>query len=258
MRPALPVAASTTPSWCDPLFFVADAAVIDGEEYRLWKAPLDGAAVRVLCLSEHPECQHWAVYVWRSVRYDASSHRLAVQKVARSGDAVAAVTVDDGGVTGWKRLLARGLWIAGGVALVGLGVFFAFTGLEPAGQWSGVIGAFVGLIGLGVSVYGVVLARRGSAAGQSGGQAVVGSTVGGEVLQLRGVRGNLRVGPPTTARAPAAPPGSAPPAPEPQPPGSAPPGSAPAGPGGQSVTDTHAAGPVRQFGDVGGDADIDR
>ena len=50
--------------------------------------------------------------------------------------------------------------MVGGAALGGLGVFFAWVGLDAAGQWSDAIGVFVGLIGLAVSVYGVVLARQ--------------------------------------------------------------------------------------------------
>ncbi|GAA3134364.1 hypothetical protein [Nonomuraea salmonea] len=42
------------------------------------------------------------------------------------------------------------------VALAGLVVYVARAGLDEADKLAGVIGAFVGLAGLGVSVYGVV------------------------------------------------------------------------------------------------------
>jgi hypothetical protein len=146
-------------------------------------------------------------------------------------------------VTGWRRIAAWAGSILGGLAVAGLGVFFVLTGLDRADKLASVIGVFVGLIGLTISVYGVVLARRGATA--SGRQTVAGSSIGGGVAQVRGVRGNVRIGPGSTMgavprgarRSPSAP------------------GTAPAG---QSVVDSAAAGPVRQVDDVGGDLDIDQ
>ncbi|MGA4994714.1 hypothetical protein [Nonomuraea bangladeshensis] len=57
----------------------------------------------------------------------------------------------------WISLLAGGL-LAGA-----LGVIFIMLDLEQADQLASVVGVFITLIGLGVSVYGVVLARRGEA-----------------------------------------------------------------------------------------------
>ncbi|QPP06502.1 hypothetical protein G4Z16_08915 [Streptomyces bathyalis] len=45
-------------------------------------------------------------------------------------------------------------------ALTGLGLLFAHRGLEAADQLSSVLGTFVGVTGLALSVYGTVSARR--------------------------------------------------------------------------------------------------
>lgn len=58
------------------------------------------------------------------------------------------------------------LWISllvGGLVTGALGVIFIVLNLEQADQLASVVGVFVALAGLGVSVYGVVLARRGEA-----------------------------------------------------------------------------------------------
>ncbi|SCL31684.1 hypothetical protein GA0074692_3158 [Micromonospora pallida] len=139
------------------------------------------------------------------------------------------------------------MWVAllvVGVALIGLGVFLGVTRLDDADKWGSVIAAMVAVLGLPMTAYGVVLARRqGSAAG---GQSVAGSVVRGGVMQVRRVRGNVRIGP-AASRAPAAAGGS---------PTSGTTG--PGGPGGQSVTGSWMAGGVRQVDDVGGDVDVDR
>lgn len=157
-------------------------------------------------------------------------------------------TVHDGPVTGVKQTLVWAAVLAGGVALIGLGVVAGVTRLDDADKWGSVIAALVAVLGLPVTGYGVVLARRAGRA--AGGQSVTGSVVGGGVTQVRGVGGSVRIGgtaPPATAAAagePDAVPGS----------GTAVPG----GPGGQAVAGSWTAGPVRQVDDVGGDADIDR
>ncbi|WP_182876986.1 tetratricopeptide repeat protein [Microbispora sp. H10670] len=60
--------------------------------------------------------------------------------------------------------MRRGWRIAGGtvagLALVALGVLLFRAGLDDADKWASVIGVFVGLLGLGLSGYGVVLSRR--------------------------------------------------------------------------------------------------
>ncbi|WP_219465805.1 hypothetical protein, partial [Nonomuraea rhizosphaerae] len=56
------------------------------------------------------------------------------------------------------------MWIslvAGGLAAGALGVIFVVLDLARADQLASVVGVFVALAGLVVSVYGVMLARRG-------------------------------------------------------------------------------------------------
>jgi hypothetical protein len=59
-----------------------------------------------------------------------------------------------------RRVAVLGGVLLGGVALVALGVVFVAVGLDKASEISGVIGAVVGVAGLGLSGYGIVLARR--------------------------------------------------------------------------------------------------
>jgi hypothetical protein len=165
----------------------------------------------------------------------------------RCGDSPDAVTVDDVVMTGWQRVMVWIGAIAAGFALIGLGVYLVVIGLDRADKVASVIGMFAGLAGLALAAYGVVLTRRGLEQHiRPGGQVVAESSVGGEVLQVRGVRGNLRIGPAASPAPPLA--GSASPSP-----------SAPTvAPGSQSVTGSQVAGPVRQVDDIGGDADLDR
>ncbi|MGW9372215.1 hypothetical protein ACWGVR_19570 [Streptomyces xanthophaeus] len=66
--------------------------------------------------------------------------------------------------------------VVAGLGVVGLGVFFAVAGLDDADKLASVIGVFVGLAGLGLSVYGIVLARRSSRPGPSPTAGGVGSS----------------------------------------------------------------------------------
>jgi hypothetical protein len=84
--------------------------------------------------------------------------------------------------------------VVGGLALLGLGAWFVAAGLDRADKLASVIGAFVGLLGLGISGYALVLSRGGRARSSSSGQTVARSTVGGSVVQVRGVVGDVRVG----------------------------------------------------------------
>jgi hypothetical protein len=53
------------------------------------------------------------------------------------------------------------IWVlAAGVIAVGVGVVFYLVGLDAADKIASSAGLFVGLAGLGVSIYGIVLARR--------------------------------------------------------------------------------------------------
>lgn len=133
--------------------------------------------------------------------------------------------------------------MAGGLLLIGGGVWGAVADLDAADKIASVVGAVCAVLGLALSAYGVMLARRGSGAG---GQSVTGSSVGGGVTQVRGVQGNVRIG--STGTPPA---GPVVPPPAPSTPLAAP-------PGGQSVTGSQVAGSVHQVDGVGGDADIDR
>jgi hypothetical protein len=155
----------------------------------------------------------------------------------------AAAIVHDGLMTQGNRMRGWVAAFAGGVLVVGLGVFLAVQGLDKADKWAGVLGLFVTLAGVGVAVAGVVGARR-----QTSGQSVTDSTIGGGVAQVRGVRGSVRIGPSTAPTVAPAPPGS------PVPP------QAPSAPhsGGQAVSGSSTAGPVRQVDGVGGDVDLDR
>jgi hypothetical protein len=75
-----------------------------------------------------------------------------------------------------------------GAALVVLGVVFVAVGLNRASEISGVIGAVVGVAGLGLSAYGIVLARRpqqsGAVTAGAGSQVVSGSTIVGDNIQI--------------------------------------------------------------------------
>ncbi len=145
-------------------------------------------------------------------------------------------------------------WVAafaGGVLVAGLGVFLVVQGLDNADKWASVFGLLVGLAGLGVAVFGAVGARP-----ATGGQSVADSVVGGGVHQVRGVGGNVHVGPAAApAGSPATPPAAAPPSPAPAV-GS--PQAGGDGGSGQSVTRSWNAGPVHQISDVGGDVELDR
>ena len=137
-------------------------------------------------------------------------------------------------------------WIAafiGGALVTGLGTLLALQGLDRADKLASVLGLFVGLLGLGVAVTGVLGGRRNAA-----GQAVTDSRTKGSVTQIRGVQGSVRLGAEATA---ATPDESSPTS-----------GGAPARGGGagegQSVARSWTVGPVRQIDEVGGDVDIDR
>lgn len=61
-------------------------------------------------------------------------------------------------------------WISltvGGLVVGALGTIFIVLDLEQADQLASVVGVFVALAGLGISVYGVVLARRSSSPASS-------------------------------------------------------------------------------------------
>jgi hypothetical protein len=109
-----------------------------------------------------------------------------------SGVLVVAKVQHDGEVRYVRRALGWGGLLAGGVVLVGLGMFYATTRLDFADKWGSVVGALVALFSLPMTAYGIVLARR-EPKGRAG-QAVTDTVAGGRLVQVRDVRGNLRVG----------------------------------------------------------------
>lgn len=61
-----------------------------------------------------------------------------------------------------SRRLRTLTWSGAGIAilvLAGLGAYFAIVGLDKANELAGIIGVFVGLAGLSLSVYGIVRER---------------------------------------------------------------------------------------------------
>ncbi|WP_346041681.1 hypothetical protein [Actinomadura chokoriensis] len=137
------------------------------------------------------------------------------------------------------------VWSGGGVAAAaaaGLGWYFAAVGLDKADKLASVTGVFVGLAGLCVAFYGALSDRTTNEVEQSG-QHVRETTVGGNVTQIRGVGGSVRIGN----------------VPAPSRPSRTRDRSAPApGSGGQSVVESQISGDVTQVEGVGGDVDADR
>ncbi|MFJ5922557.1 hypothetical protein ACIQF6_08080 [Kitasatospora sp. NPDC092948] len=87
------------------------------------------------------------------------------------------------GSTRWRWLV----WVGAGVSVVGLAVFLWGEGLDRANQWAGVLGLFVGLAGLVLSVTGGVR-------GRGGGQSADGAAAGGSVRMVRDVKGDVVIG----------------------------------------------------------------
>jgi hypothetical protein len=114
-----------------------------------------------------------------------------------AGSGLSAVWIFAGGQDGFmrdsRRIVLAVLVIAVGIVLAGVGVFFVLVGLEDADQWAGVLSVFLAALGLGVSVYGALLTRRGLAQQPP----VAGQRVRGDVqgpnLQI-GQAGDVRVG----------------------------------------------------------------
>jgi hypothetical protein len=153
-------------------------------------------------------------------------------------------------------------------ATAGLAALFAVAGLGRADEVASVVGAFIGLAGLGVSVYGLVQARSDAGPGHADGddagrQAVSGSSVGGRTVQVSKAAGGVTVRPSPRAPVPpaaaaagtqdaAAPTAAAPTA-------AAPTAAAPTGAGygpGQSVSDSRVGGDVVQIAGADGDVEI--
>ncbi|MFI9783207.1 hypothetical protein ACIHEI_06790 [Kitasatospora sp. NPDC051984] len=87
------------------------------------------------------------------------------------------------GSTRWRWMV----WVGAGISVVGLVFFLWEEGLDRANQWAGVLGLFVGLAGLVLSVTGGVR-------GRGGGQSADGAAVGGSVRMVRDVKGDVVIG----------------------------------------------------------------
>ncbi|MFF0348928.1 hypothetical protein ACFYP0_14635 [Micromonospora arida] len=97
---------------------------------------------------------------------------------------------------GWKIVG----WVAGivaGLGVTGVGVFFGVTGVEDANRWSGVLGFFVGVLGLAVAIYSAALTRRSltppTAPPPSGGR-TVGNTISGGTFHQPAVQARDIIG----------------------------------------------------------------
>ncbi|MER5620205.1 hypothetical protein ABT061_04090 [Streptosporangium sp. NPDC002544] len=79
-------------------------------------------------------------------------------------------------------------------ALIALGWYFIAVGLDRADKLASVLGAFVGLVGLGLAVFGVVSARPEDAepGPESGGvHNEISGTVHGNAVQARDIEGGI-------------------------------------------------------------------
>ncbi|MFE5325445.1 hypothetical protein ACFRCG_03350 [Embleya sp. NPDC056575] len=136
-------------------------------------------------------------------------------------------------------------WVGGvvaGAALVGLAVYLVVVGLDEADKWASVLGLFVALVGLVVSVVGVWRERT-----ASGGQSVTDGVIAGGVAQVSDTGGNVRI----TRRGtgPVVPPSATP---------GAPPSAGDTAPAdGQRVHGGTVSGPVDQVQGTDGDVDIE-
>lgn len=135
-------------------------------------------------------------------------------------------------------------WLGGvvaGTAFAALAGYLIKVGLDNADKVASVIGLFVALAGLAVSVAGL---RR--QAGTGGAQAVENSTIGEGITQIADTGGSVKItrrG--THGAAPAAPTGAAPP-------------TTASSDGGQTVRGTSTAGPVDQIRNTSGDVETEQ
>jgi hypothetical protein len=89
----------------------------------------------------------------------------------------------------------RATWTAATVALLGaLVTVFALLGLERADKLASTVGAVVGLAAVAVALFSA-RAPGPPEPPASDGQSVQNSDVGGHIMQIRDVRGDVRIGP---------------------------------------------------------------
>lgn len=90
------------------------------------------------------------------------------------------------------------------VVLAALGWYFIAVGLDRADKLASVLGAFVGLLGLGLAVYGVVSSRPEEAEPEPEPGDVhneISGTVHGNAVQARDIDGGITFGAPKPHRA---------------------------------------------------------
>ncbi|WP_280314766.1 hypothetical protein [Nocardia abscessus] len=111
-----------------------------------------------------------------------------------------------------RNKLWGGVLLVLGVTGIGLGIWlFLSLGLDEGDKLASVVGMFVGIAALGLSIYGVVLARRGTGGGaapSTGGTSITGSVIGGGVSTISDVAGPVTIRrrtPPSGAVPPPAP-----------------------------------------------------
>ncbi|WP_123827036.1 hypothetical protein [Micromonospora globispora] len=144
------------------------------------------------------------------------------------------------------RLLRVGAWLVGGLTIAGLGYYFFRIGLDQAGKVSSAAGLFIGIIGLGISGYGVFRASQ-SADHASDGQVVSSSQTSGDVFQARRVKGSIRISSTPSSRRPIHGSRTKSPTTAQNPPS-----------GGQAVRGSEVDGAINQFDEIGGDIEVDR
>ncbi|MGW3353537.1 hypothetical protein ACWDA3_60545 [Nonomuraea rubra] len=141
-------------------------------------------------------------------------------------------------------------WVGGASTIVAascLASYFVKVGLDKADKLASVLGLFVALVGLVLAIWGVMLARKSVPSTRTSSQSVADGTVHGDVTQIRGVTGSVRIG----HSAPRFDPGS-----HTTPTSAA--SSQAALPEGQYVIRSDIGGSVHQIDQVGGDAEIER
>ena len=105
-----------------------------------------------------------------------------------------------------RRLGNRAVWISAtvaGLVAVAFGVLFLRSGLDASDKWASVLGIFLSLAGLSITVYGNVRARRSdppsgddpaSRRDSTVTNTVTSTEVRGHVVQARDIHGGLSMG----------------------------------------------------------------
>lgn len=144
------------------------------------------------------------------------------------------------------RLLRVSIWLAGGLAVGGLGYYFFRLGLDKADKAASVAGLFIGIAGLGIAIFNAIAASR-SDQGAAPAQSVTSSRVTGEVFQASKVSGSIRINSEPSRKSTFE---SDIPIPKPE--------IGQSKRDGQRVQHSDVRGPVRQVNEVGGDVEVDR